>query len=399
MDGMKFFVVIPDGAAERFEKNTALSLANTPFLDSITPKSLIGIARTIPINLPPGSDVGILSIFGFDPLVYAKGRSPLELAAKRIILPSDAVVFRMNLVLIENDTMKDHSAGHIKDEEAQRAVEKMKSKLLDFLKKNNMELLAGKSYRNFLIWKIQDRSRSDQILKANFTPPHDILGQNINDHLEIYDKVAPELAHIMRSSREILKGTSANMVWFWGQGKRFELPQFEKVYGKKGYLVSAVDIVKGIAVLSGLEVLEVPGITGYLDSNFEGKVDAIVKNLKDDEVGFIHIEATDETGHEGNREKKKLAVEILDRRIIGYLLESTKGEDITMLVIPDHQTPCEVRTHVGDPVPFIIYPCPICKGKGCSLCGRKRFTELDALSSPVFFDAKFIMRFFLSNRK
>lgn len=393
---MKFFVVIPDGAPERFDKNTALNLANTPVLDSIAPKSFMGLARTIPYGLPPGSDVGTLSIFGFDPVLYARGRSPLEIAAKNIIPPEDSVVFRMNLVSVEDGVMKDHSAGHIKDAEAQAIIEKMRKELSDFFKKHNMEIYFGKSYRNYLVWRIGDKKREEVILNTEFIPPHDILGQKIETHLDIYKKVAPELFELMQNSRPILDGTSANMLWFWGQGKRAYLPSFKEIYGKKGWLVSAVDIIKGIAVLSGIEVLDVPGITGYLDSNFEGKVDYIVNNVKENEVGFIHIEATDETGHQGDREKKKLAVEIVDRRVIGNLLRRIDGEDFRLLVIPDHPTPCEVRTHVGEPVPFMIYPCPFCEGKGCSFCGRKRFTEMEAAISPVFFDAKLIMKFFLS---
>lgn len=386
-------MVIPDGVAERFQENTALNLANTPYMDEIAPRSLIGLARTIPFGLPPGSDVGTLSIFGFDPYIYAKGRSPLEIAAKKVVPPEDAVVFRMNLVSIHNGIMKDHSADHIKDQEAQRIIDMMKKDFFDYLRKNNMELYFGKSYRNYLVWRINDREREEIILKTEFTPPHDILGKEIRTHLEIYEKFAPELLWLILRSQEILKG-SANSVWFWGQGKRVNLPMFEKIYGKKAYLVSAVDIVKGIAVLSGVEVIDVPGATGYLDSNFEGKVGAILQNVKEDEVGFIHIEATDETGHQGDREKKILSVEIVDSKVIREIIENG-GDDMRLLIIPDHQTPCEVRTHVGDPVPFLIYPCPICGGKRCYACGKNRFTELQAYSSGFIFDGRIIMKYFL----
>lgn len=391
---MKFFVVIPDGVSERFQENTALNLAKTHYLDEIAPRSLIGLARTIPFGLPPGSDVGTLSIFGFDPCIYARGRSPLEIAAKKVIPPEDTVVFRMNLVSIQDGIMKDHSAGHIKDQEAQKIIENMKEQFYDFFKKNNMEIYFGKSYRNYLIWRIGDKKREKQILETEFTPPHDILEKEIKPHLEIYQNVAPELLWLIKSSWEFLRGTSADSVWFWGQGKRAQLPQFEKTYNKKGWLVSAVDIVKGVAVLSGVEVIDIPGITGYLDSNFEGKADAILQNVKENEVGFVHIEATDETGHQGDREKKTLAVQIVDSRVIGRIIDNVK-EKFRLLVIPDHQTPCEVRTHVGDLVPFLIYPCPLCEGKGCYGCGKKRFTELQAASSGLVFDGRIIMSYFL----
>ncbi len=194
----------------------------------------------------------------------------------------------------------------------------------------------------------------------------------------------------------------ANDIWLWGQGRSSALPSFKVIYGKDAYLVSAVDIVKGIARLSGVNVVHVEGATGYLDSNFEGKVDAILSSVRDGDVGFIHVEATDETGHEGDPEKKRLAIETFDRRVIGYFLSKLDG-DFRILVIPDHPTPCDLRTHVGEPVPFLIYPC-ICAGRrghggkvGCYLCSsKKRFTELDSLSSGIFFDAKRILSFFLS---
>lgn len=393
---MRYFVLIPDGAAEKITKDTALSLARTPYLDLISPRSMIGLARTIPAGLPPGSDVGTLSVFGFDPFLYAKGRAPLEIAAKKIQIPDDAIVFRMNLVYVEDGVMKDHSARHIGDAEAEKAIENIKRTFSSFLRKNHMEIYFGKSYRNYLVWDLKDRIRQKVILSTEFAPPHDIVEQKVSEHISAYKQVVPELFEIMEHSADVLRGTSANMVWFWGQGKKIRLPRFNEVYGKNGYLVSAVDIIKGIAVLSGLEVVEVPGITGYLDSNFEGKVDGIVSRVKDGEVGFIHVEATDETGHEGDREKKKYAIELFDTRVLGHLIQKLKGQDFRLLVIPDHQTPCDERVHVGGPVPFLIYPCPSCEGRGCSLCGVRRFTEIEAYSSRIFFDAKFIMRFFLS---
>ncbi len=392
---MRFFTLIPDGAPEKIERGTPLELANTEFMDSIAPKSLMGLARTIPEGFPPGSDVGTLSLLGFPPQVYAKGRAPLEIASKGIDIPEKSIIFRMNFVTINGDLITDHSANHISDEQSRTLVEKLKLELRPLLDKYRMSIHFGKSYRNYLVWQIDDEQKLTEVEKAELTPPHDILGQNFKNYLP---KV-PELLEIMKASVEVLKEhPTAKMVWFWGHGRKYSLPKFEQKYGRKAYLVSAVDIIKGIGRLAGIEVLEVEGITGYLDSNFEGKVNAILENTKDEELGIIHVEATDETGHEGNYDKKKLAIEIFDRRVLGNLLKRVNEEDKRILIISDHPTRCDLRTHVGAPVPFMIYPC-ICNGKKCSYCGKKRFTELYASETGIFFDATLILKFFLKKRE
>jgi 2,3-bisphosphoglycerate-independent phosphoglycerate mutase len=393
---MRYFVLIPDGAAEKFERGTPLEKAKTENLDYLARKSFLGVARTIPHGLPPGSDIGTLSILGYDPYKFAKGRAPLELSAKGVDIPEKALVFRMNLVTVKDGVILDHSAGHIKDEEAKKIIEKLNLNLKDFLQSNKMKILFGKSYRNYLLWEIDDEKKLNEYEKTPHTPPHDILGQKI----EKFITPIKELRELTKLCEEILKSesNSANSVWFWGQGRKIVLPQFEKIYGKKAHLVSAVDILRGIGKLAGINVIDVPGITGYLDSNFEGKVDYILDNTKDGEIGIIHVEATDETGHEGDPEKKKYAIEIFDKRVLGRLLEKTKGENIKILVMPDHPTPCEIRTHSPDPVPFLIYPC-ICNNGKCFFCSKQRFTELSALSNGVFFDGREVLKFFLSEKK
>ena len=389
---MRYFVLIPDGAAEGFyDEGTPLSTAKTPNLDMLAQKGFLALARTIPGNMPAGSDIGTLSIFGYDPRVFGKGRAPIEISAKGVEIPEKAVVFRMNLVSVENGVMKDHSAGHISDDEAEKLIEKLKEKLKDFLAQNKMQMFHGKSYRNYLVWEIDDDKKREMIAKKEFMPPHDILGREYKEYLP---KDVPELMWIIERSQDVFSAhNSADMVWFWGQGKRISLPSFDGVYGRRAHLVSAVDIVKGVGRLAGVNVYDVPGATGYLDSNFEGKVQKIVEMTGDGEVGVIHVEATDETGHEGNPEKKKKAIEIFDQRVVGKLLELTEGEEIKVLVIPDHPTPCDKRTHTPDPVPFLIYPCP---WDTCSSCrNKKRFTEKDAEKTGIFFDAKKIMSFFL----
>lgn len=391
---MRYFLLIPDGAAEKFEKGTPLEKAKTPYLDQIVKNSFIGIARTIPYGLPPGSDIGTLSILGYDPYKFAIGRAPLEFASKGIQIPPNSIVFRMNLITVEDGIIKDHSAGHIKDEEAKRIVEKISQQAKDFLEKNKMKVFPGKSYRNYLVWEIDDKSKLENIEKAKLTPPHDILGKKYTEFLPEID----ELKKLISISQEILKDEkNANMVWFWGQGKMAQLPKFEDIYKKKANLVSAVDILKGIGKLAGINVVEVPGVTGYLDSNFEGKVDYILSETKENELGIIHVEATDETGHEGDPEKKKTAIEIFDSRVLGRLLEKTKGEKIKVLIIPDHPTPCELRTHSPDPVPFLIFPC-LCEGNRCILCSAERFTEISSAEKGIMIDARKILKFFLSQK-
>jgi 2,3-bisphosphoglycerate-independent phosphoglycerate mutase len=362
-------MLIPDGAADRplFDGKTPLELAKTPNLDSLAKEGLLGLVRTIPPGFPPGSDIGIMTLLGYHPAQYYMGRAPLEIASKGIKVPKDATVFRMNLVTVSDDgIMLDHSGGQISDEEAASIV-----KLLKELESENIKFYTGKSYRNFMVVK----GVTELELKTlQTTPPHDILGKKIDEYLP---KGADFLRELMFKSREILKNQKANMVWFWGEGRTYSLPPFKKLFGKRGAIISAVDLVKGIGTLAGLRTPDVKGATGYLDSNFEGKVDTALDMLHNRSFVAIHIEAPDETSHEGSLEKKIEAIETFDSRVLGRFLEKIpKSYDFSLLVVVDHRTPLDIRTHSDEPTPFLIY-----RYRKSKKNVKRRFCERDAQNS------------------
>lgn len=351
---------MPDHKLPHLGGKTPLEAARTPNLDHVARSARVfGMAKTIPEHLPPGSDVGNLSVLGYDPTLYYTGRSPLEAASIGIELGETDVSLRCNLVTFRNRRgrilMEDHSAGHITDAEAGELVES----LAEEIDCGEFSLHQGVSYRHLLLWR---GGNAD----IRTTAPHDIPGSEISPWLPSGNG-AEKLLSLMEKSREILEGhpvnakrrakgkNTADSIWLWGQGTRPAMPTFEELYGISGAVISAVDLVKGIGKLAKMEVIEVPGATGYLDTNYAGKVAAALESLRRVDLAMIHIEATDETGHMGLADLKIRAVEDFDSKVVGPVLDGIRDfGEYRILIVSDHPTPVDVRTHVNEPVPFAI---------------------------------------------
>ena len=359
---MKYAVLIGDGMAdypiEDLGGKTILQAASTPAMDSIAARGKAGLARTVPEGFPPGSDVANMSILGYDPAVYYSGRAPLEAASMGVALAVDDVAFRCNLVTIENGLVKDYSAGHISSDEAKTLIETLDSEL----RTEELKFYSGISYRHLLV------ARGDRGIEMECTPPHDVTGERVAEHLPKGEE-EDFFRDLMEASMEILElhpvnlkraeegKNPANSIWVWGQGHAPQFTSFKELYGKTGAVISAVDLLKGIGIYAGLEVIEVPGATGYLDTNYEGKARAAIEAFETQDLVFVHVEAPDEAGHEGSLEKKLKAVEDFDRRIVAPILKHAQASDepFTILVMPDHPTPISLKTHTSDPVPFAVY--------------------------------------------
>ncbi|MCQ1537108.1 cofactor-independent phosphoglycerate mutase [Methanosarcina sp. KYL-1] len=359
---MKYAVLIGDGMAdypiEELGGRTILQAASTPAMDSIAARGKAGLAKTVPDGFPPGSDVANMSIIGYDPAVYYSGRAPLEAGSMGVSLAADDVAFRCNLVTIENGIIKDYSAGHISSDEAKILIETLDSEL----RTEELKFYPGISYRHLMV------VRGDRGAETECTPPHDVTGEKVEGHLP-KGKDGKFFSDLMAASMEILQlhpvnlkrveegKNPANSIWVWGQGHAPKFTSFRELYGKAGAVISAVDLLKGIGVYAGLDVIEVPGATGYLDTNYEGKASAAIEAFKTRDIVFVHVEAPDEAGHEGSLKKKMQAVEDFDRRIVAPILEYAEAseEPFTILVMPDHPTPISVKTHTPDPIPFAIY--------------------------------------------
>jgi 2,3-bisphosphoglycerate-independent phosphoglycerate mutase len=359
---MKYVIILPDGVADvpvkELKGKTPLEVATHPHLDRIAREGVTGWVHTIPQGFAPGSDVGCMSVFGYDPRQYHTGRAPLEAAAQGIALQPGDVAFRCNTVTVEENVMVDYSAGHI---DTADSAELIKS-LNDQCGNTSVRFYPGVGYRHLRV------VRGAAYAKTSCTPPHDISGQSTTPHLpkgpgaELLLKLMCESAGIFKAhpvtARRVGQGKrTATQVWFWGQGTAVSFPPFQQVYGKKAACISAVDIVRGIGRLAGMKILQVPGITGYFDTNYEAKAEHALKALDDGyEFVLIHVESTDEAGHMGDVQKKIQAIEDVDRRLVRPLLEGLKrrGEPHAVLVTPDHPTSVEKRTHIADAVPFAL---------------------------------------------
>ncbi|MGN1267020.1 MAG: cofactor-independent phosphoglycerate mutase [Dorea sp.] len=363
---MKYVVVLSDGMAGRplaeLDGMTTLEAAATPVMDRIAPVSEIGTASMVPEGMAPGSDTANLAVMGYDPKIYYTGRSPLEALSIGVHMEDTDVSFRCNIVTLseedcayEDRTIIDHSSDEISTEDAAILVDALK----EGLKKEGYEFYVGTSYRHLLIWK--------NGTVTELVPPHDILTKRIGDYLP----EDPVLREMMKKSYEILnhhplneerrsKGLHpANSAWFWGAGKRPALTSFEKQTGKRGVMISAVDLLKGIAVGAGMDRVIVEGANGGLHTNYEGKAQAALKALLEDgyDFAYIHIEAPDEMGHQGSMKDKIAAIENIDAKVMKLVIEGLeeRGEAFRLLLLPDHPTPIEARTHTGEPVPYLLY--------------------------------------------
>ncbi len=390
---MKYVVVVPDGASdyplEILGGRTPLEVASTPNLDYLAKKGILGRVRTIPSGFSPSSDVANLSLLGYDPKKYYTGRGPLEAANLGIELDEEDLAFRCNLITESDGKILDYSAGHISDKEARILIEYLNKNLAT----SSIKFYPGKSYRNLMIYK---KGKSLGLDKLKYWPPHDIMGEKIKSHLP-RGKNSDIIVELMKKSKEILAlheinkvridlgENPANMIWLWGCGDKPKMERFEEKFKIKGAVISAVDLIKGIGKIIGLEVIEVEGATGFYDTNYEGKAKAALSALSRVDFVFIHIEATDEASHNADLRMKITCIERIDKLVIGTILEGLKNEKFRILICPDHPTPISKRTHTSEPVPFLIY------GEGIGEEGFSRFSEVEAQNSKLFFDGGWLL--------
>ena len=403
---MKYLIVVPDGSADNpidsLGGKTPLEAAELPCMDSLASRGEIGSARTVPEGISPGSDSANLSVMGYDPRRYLTGRSPLEAASIGLEMTDSDISFRANLITIDPDgaeeyedfIVRDHAAGDITTEEAAELVEALNDKLAE----DGLYIHLGTGYRQCMI---VDRSHPNGHAEYKCVPPHDILDKRAGEYLP-KGKGADHLISMMKESYEILKDhpvnkariasglNPANSLWIWGQGTRPQLPDFNEKYGVDGAVISAVDLIKGIALFAGLEVLKVDGIDGTKHTNFSGKADAAIEAYKNGKnFIYMHIEGTDECSHQGDLAGKIKCAEDIDSKVVKPIYEYLRdsGDDFKILVIPDHRTPLAIRTHSSDPVPFLIYD----SRKETSPDRRKQFNERAAMESDNYYEDGFTL--------
>jgi len=359
-------VLLGDGMADypipELQGRTPLQAAKIPNLDMLSQKGILGLVRTVPRGFSPGSDVANLSIFGYDPARHFTGRAPLEAASMGVKLNPRDVAFRCNLLTVSEKKgqaiMDDFSAGHISTEEAREIIMDM-GKLLG---NQEFNFYPGVSYRHLMVWR-----SGQQSLSLKTTPPHDITGKPIREYLP-QGEGQNEILRLMEEAQKFLLNhpvnlarqragkKPANAIWLWGQGSAPALLPLTERYGLKGSVISAVDLMKGIGFYAGLEIVNVPGATGYLDTNYAGKAEYALRELSQKDFVYVHVEAPDEASHNGNLGDKIQAIEDFDGKIVGPILYGLKEyEDFRLLVLPDHPTPIVLKTHSPDPVPFVIF--------------------------------------------
>lgn len=402
---MKYLVMLCDGMAdepnEALGNSTPMEKANKPCMDSLAAKAEVGIVKTVAEGLKPGSDVANLSVLGYEPAVYYSGRSPLEAASIGIDLKDTDVTLRCNLVTLSDDedyvnkTILDYCADDISSEEAKILIEYIQEKLGNDV----FRFYPGVSYRHCLVWS------NGNPHPGVLTPPHDITGKVITDYIPKGEAV-DELYDLMKKSYDLLKDhpvnqariargkRPANSIWLWGEGTKPLLDNFSEKFGIKGSMISAVDLLKGIAICAGMNSVDVDGATGYLDTNFDGKCKAAIEEFKNGaDLVYIHVEAPDECGHRGEIENKVKAIEMIDEHILGPVVEFLKGyDDFAVLVCPDHPTPLSIRTHTSTPVPYLIYD-----SKNEINSGVKVFCEKEARETGNYIEKGFtMMNYFLT---
>jgi 2,3-bisphosphoglycerate-independent phosphoglycerate mutase len=377
----KYVLIVPDGAADKpleiFGGKTVIEAADIPNIDKIAIDGRQGVVHTVPKGMPPGSDVAMMSLLGYDPQKNYTGRAPIEAAAQDIPLDADDWVFRCNLVTTADGQMADHSAGHISTKEGAELIHEF-AKLV-----NNPQIrfYPGVGYRHLCI------IRGTDFTKIETFPPHDFIGEKISKILPkgkqaqlLKELIAQSVQffenHPINRVRKDLKENPVSSIWLWGQGQRAFMEKFSKVYGKSGAVITAVDLVRGLAKLIGFDLIDVQGATGYLDTNFAGKGHAAIEAIKKYDFVLVHVEATDEAGHNGSPHQKKKALEMIDKHIVGPVYEAIRQyETWRILVMPDHPTPVEERSHCGDPVPFAM------AGTGIKGVLQKPWGETNGLAS------------------
>jgi len=358
---MKYLLIIFDGMADEplavLDGKTPMQVARTPFMDSLAEKALIGAARTTPIGMYPGSDTTNMGILGYDPTVYYRGRGAIEAASLQIpVSPTDAV-FRANIVSTDGELMLDSSGGHISTEEAIPLIELVAEKLST----SKIKFYPGVSYRHIMVWR-------DGSANVKCAPPYKFHGERFDTHFPEGDG-SERLVQLMYDSLELLDNhpinrkrrdeghLPANMLWFWGESTQPEIPNFFRTFGKTGAAVAAVDLIKGLGRMVGLDVLDVPGATGYVDTDYLAKGRYAVEALKNHDFVWVHVEAADEAGHEKNLDLKIEAIQEMDQKVLGTILSGLKQQEqqARILLMPDHPTPIATGAHSPDPVPFLLF--------------------------------------------
>jgi 2,3-bisphosphoglycerate-independent phosphoglycerate mutase len=383
---MKYCVLIIDGAAglplpEKDDK-TCLELARTPALDALAAEGSLGLVRTVPEGMEPSSACACMSVMGYDPVRYYKGRAAIEARSMGIDIGEGEVVFRCNLVTVRRGRMLDYSAGHITSEEAKEIIDSLNEKLGS----DSVKFYPGVGYRHIL--KIKGR---EDTAGAVCTPPHDIPGKPVAGFLP-KGLAGGYLTGLMKQSEDVLRGHQINerrvaagklpvtTIWlFWGSGRVPDMPSFERAYGLKAAMTSGVDLLRGLGLMAGMEILEIEGVTDGPDNDHAAQAEGALESLKKNDLVVIHVEAPDEAAHAGDIEAKVDAIEKIDKEMVGRL-RKRHGDDLRVLVMPDHPTPIETRTHSADPVPFMLW------GKGVKANGTGRFTEAGAKKTGVFIE-------------
>lgn len=399
---MKYIVLVPDGMAdypiEELGGRTPLEAAKTPNFDFIAKNGTLGRVKTIPDKMKPASDIANISILGYNPAEYYTGRGPLEAANLGIELEDNDVAFRCNLITVSGQTLTDYSAGHISSKEASTLIGVIDKNLGD----EHVRFYPGVSYRHLMVVK---NGAAEGLDKIECKPPHDITGQNILKNLP-KGETADFLIDLMDHSRKILenqeinlvrldlKENPANMIWLWGQGKKPSMPKFREKYGIDGSVISAVDLIKGLGKILGMGVITVPGATGYYDTDYQAKADYALDALEKNDLVFIHVEAPDEAGHNGDLREKITAIERCDQIILGTILKKMEDKkDMRIMVLPDHATPVSVKTHVSDTVCFGIY------GAGIEKKEFNCYSEKESEKSNLYFDKGYeLMGYFIHHR-
>ncbi len=393
---MKVIILLGDGMSDilysELGNKSPLQAAATPNMDFMAQHGRVGLAHTVPDGLPPGSDVANLSVFGYDPRTCYTGRSPLEAISMGVTLGPDDVAFRMNLITLKPQGssiyMQDFSAGHISTAEAHELVQTLQKELGNA----EFEFHAGVGYRHLMVW----RGGKDGM---KGTPPHDITGKSILDYLPTGDG-ADTLNNIMNHAQMVLHNhpvnvkrveeghLPANSIWLWGHGKTPRIAPFREKFGMSGAVISAVDLIKGIGICAGLDVINVEGATGYIDTNYLGKAQAALAALETHDFVYVHVEAPDEASHAGRMDHKLQAIEDFDSQVVGTILEGIKKfADYVILCTPDHPTPVRLMTHTSDPVPFIIYRSGEEPGNGAA-----SYDETQAASTGLVLEGHKLMK-------
>ena len=400
---MKYIIVIPDGCADEplpdLDERTPLQVANTPAMDEVASTGIVGAANHTPAHLPAGSAVANMSLLGYDPNANFTGRAPLEAAAQDIELGAHDWAIRCNLVNVTDQVMKSFTAGHISSEEASKLLQHAQEKLQD----SRFEFVPGVSYRNLLLFRGTKSEPAPFSMETRTTPPHDLSDKTIENDFprgpgsEILSKLMSDSVewfenHQVNTARSKQGKVPASNVWLWGLGRQPALKDFQTLHGLKGAMITAVDLLRGLAKLIGWDCIEVPGATGYIDTDYAAKGQYAIEAIAKFDVVCIHIEAPDEASHEGDAKKKVEALESIDAKIVRPLLDALSGREFRMLVTPDHPTFIRTKTHTHGDVPFAMC------GSGIEADGSSQYDEVAAAGSKKKFPKGFeLMPYFLSN--